>query len=170
MELKTMAQASLFKTGDFVVYPSHGVGQVKTTEKQQVSGFEVDLLVINFEHERLTIRVPLAKAQTSGLRSLSTQAEMKNALSILRQKGRMKKAMWPRRAQELENKINSGSPVQLAEVLRDLHRTTEQAEQSYSERQLYLSALTRLARELALVEKIDQEKALSKLETALKTK
>lgn len=165
-----MAQASLFKNGEYVVYPAHGVGQIQALEKQTVAGYEVDLLVISFEHERMTIRVPIAKAQTAGLRSLSTQNEMKSALSILRQKGKMKRAMWARRAQELEAKINSGAPESLAEVLRDLYRTDEQSEQSYSERQIYLSALNRLARELALVEKIDAEKALTRLEHALEKK
>lgn len=165
-----MAQTSLFKNGDYVVYPAHGVGQVQALERQKVAGFEVELLVISFEHERMTIRVPVAKAQTAGIRSLSTQNEMKSALTILKQKGKMKRAMWPRRAQELEAKINTGTPASLAEVLRDLYRNDEQTEQSYSERQIYLSALNRLARELALVEKIDSDKALVQLESALQKK
>ncbi|USO01366.1 MAG: CarD family transcriptional regulator [Alphaproteobacteria bacterium] len=165
-----MRQVSLFNSGEYVIYPAHGVGIVKDIEKQTVSGFDIELLVIDFDHERMTVRIPVAKAKTAGLRSLSTQKEMRDAIRVLNQKGRVKRTMWPRRAQEYEAKINTGSPTMLAEVLRDLYRHDDQNEQSYSERQMYLSALTRLAKEYALVENVESELAVKTLENRLQKK
>lgn len=165
-----MRQESLFHSGEHVIYPAHGVGIVKDIEKQSVSGFDIELLVINFDHERMTVRIPVAKAKTAGLRSLSTQKEMRDAVRVLNQKGRIKRTMWPRRAQEYEAKINTGSPQMLAEVLRDLYRQDDQNEQSYSERQMYLSALNRLAKEYALVENMGSDSAVKALESKLQKK
>ena len=153
-----------FKTGDFVVYPTHGVGKILGTETQEIAGTELDLLVINFEHERMTLRIPIAKAQNSGLRRLSSRKQMDVAITKLKGRARIRRTMWSRRAQEYEAKINSGDPVSIAEVVRDLRRSSAQADQSYSERQMYQAALDRLAREFAAIEKIDEDTAAIKLE------
>jgi CarD family transcriptional regulator len=153
-----------FKTGDFVVYPTHGVGKVLGTETEEIAGTELALLVINFEHDRMTLRIPVTKAQNSGLRRLSSRKQMDVALTKLKGRARVRRTMWSRRAQEYEAKINSGDPVSIAEVIRDLRRNSSQADQSYSERQMYQAALDRLAREFAAIEKIDEETATSRLE------
>ena len=159
-----MTKKSEFKTGEFVVYPTHGVGKVLGTEIKEIAGTELDLLVINFEHERMTLRIPVAKAQNSGLRRLSSRKQMDVALTKLKGRARVRRTMWSRRAQEYEAKINSGDPVSIAEVVRDLRRNATQTEQSYSERQVYQAALERLAREFAAIEKIDEETATNRLE------
>ena len=153
-----------FKKEDFVVYPTHGVGKILGTETQEIAGTELDLLVINFEHDRMTLRIPVSKAETSGLRRLSSKKQMDLALVKLEGRARVRRTMWSRRAQEYEAKINSGDPVSIAEVVRDLRRNSSQSEQSYSERQMYQAALDRLAREFAAIEKIDEETAISRLE------
>ena len=153
-----------YKAGDFVVYPTHGVGKIIGTEMQEVAGTHLDLLVIDFEQDRMTLRIPVAKAKTSGLRRLSTRKQMDTALLKLKGRARVRRTMWSRRAQEYEAKINSGDPVSIAEVVRDLRRNTNQSDQSYSERQMYQAALDRLAREFAAIEKIDEETATSRLE------
>ena len=159
-----MTKKTEFKKEDFVVYPTHGVGQILGTEIQEIAGTELDLLVINFEHDRMTLRIPVAKAETSGLRRLSSKKQMDLALVKLEGRARVRRTMWSRRAQEYEAKINSGDPVSIAEVVRDLRRNSSQSEQSYSERQMYQAALDRLAREFAAIEKIDEETAISRLE------
>jgi len=156
-----------FSAGDYVVYPAHGVGKVVEIEKQVIGGHELELFVISFERERMTLRVPVAKAKNSGLRKLSTKKVMDSALSTLKGRARVKRAMWSRRAQEYEQKINSGDPVSIAEVVRDLHRSASQPEQSYSERQIYEQALERLACEMAAVEQIEADAATQKLEKLL---
>lgn len=156
-----------FSVGDHVVYPKHGVGRVSGVEKQEVSGFALELYVVRFEKERMTLRVPINKAEISGMRKLSNQATLDKAFTTLQGKARVKRTMWSRRAQEYEAKINSGDLISIAEVVRDLHRGSDQPEQSYSERQIYESALSRLARELAAVEDIDEEAAIGKLEEVL---
>ena len=153
-----------FKTEDFVVYPTHGVGKILGTETQEIAGTQLDLLVINFEQDRMTLRIPVAKAETSGLRRLSSRKQMDLALVKLEGRARVRRTMWSRRAQEYEAKINSGDPVSIAEVVRDLRRNSNQSEQSYSERQMYQAALDRLAREYAAIENIDEETAISRLE------
>ena len=163
-----MAEKLMFNTGDFVVYPTHGVGKVLGIEKQEIAGHALKLFVISFEHERMTLRVPVNKAADSGLRKLSSKKVMEGALSTLKGRARVKRTMWSRRAQEYEAKINSGDPVSIAEVVRDLHRNSGQPDQSFSERQIYEAALDRLACELAAVEKIDKDKATAKLEKLLK--
>jgi CarD family transcriptional regulator len=157
-----------FTEGDFVVYPTHGVGRVVAIETQQIAGISLPLIVITFDKDRMTLRVPVAKAHNSGLRKLSSRKVMDTALATLKGRSRVKRTMWSRRAQEYEAKINSGDPVSIAEVVRDLHRGSDQPDQSYSERQIYQAALDRLARELAAVERIDEQAAAQRLEEMLK--
>ena len=165
---KAENENSDFKTGNWVVYPTHGVGKVMGVEDQEIAGTNLKLVVISFEKDRMTLRVPVDKAKDSGLRKLSSKDEMKGALKTLKGRSRVRRTMWSRRAQEYEAKINSGDPVSIAEVVRDLHRKEDQPDQSYSERQIYQAALDRLARELAAVEDIDEEAATEKLENLLK--
>lgn len=157
-----------FAAGDYVVYPTHGVGKILRIERQMIAGFELDLMVVEFERDKMTVRVPLSKVNSVGIRKLSTPQKMRTALDTLKGRARVKRAMWSRRAQEYEAKINSGDPVSIAEVVRDLHRNAGQPDQSYSERQIYESALDRLVRELAAVERIDEDSAGKKLEKILK--
>ena len=166
---KTPAKAKefAFEKGDFVVYPTHGVGRVIDIEAKEIAGYKLDLFVISFEQERMMLRVPVAKAKISGLRKLSSRKIMESALVTLKGRSRVSRAMWNRRAQEYEAKINSGDPVSIAEVVRDLHRNAGQPDQSYSERQIYEAALDRLARELAAVERIDKDLATQKLNSVL---
>ncbi len=163
-----MASQPRFRVHDYVVYPTHGVGQVTGIETQEISGVQLELFVINFEKDKMTLRVPTGKVRTVGMRRLSSPQKMKSALATLKGRARVKRTMWSRRAQEYEAKINSGDPISIAEVVRDLHRNEDQPDQSYSERQIYESALDRLARELAAVEKIDEESATQRLQTLLR--
>lgn len=156
-----------FAEGDYVVYPTHGVGQVVAIENQEVGGLKLQLFVITFDRDRMTLRVPVTKATKSGLRKLSSRSVMDTALSTLKGRAKVKRTMWSRRAQEYEAKINSGDPVSIAEVVRDLYRNANQPDQSYSERQIYEAALERLAAELAAVERIKTEDAAAKLEKLL---
>ena len=162
-----MAKAPTFKAGSFVVYPTHGVGKVIGVEKQEIAGHKLDLVIITFDRDRMTLRVPLDKAPTLGLRKLSSKKIMEDAMTTLKGRARVKRTMWSRRAQEYEAKINSGDPVFIAEVLRDLHRNVGQPDQSFSERQIYEAARDRLAAELAAIEKTDVDAATEKLETIL---
>ena len=155
---------NIFISGDFVVYPSHGVGKIMGTESREIDETKLELLIIRFEHDRMTLRVPLDKAKVSGLRTLSSKARMDEAITTLQGKAKVKKLMWSRRAQEYETKINSGSLVSLAEVVRDLYKKEDQGEQSYSERQMYQAALERLAGEFAAVQNVDKTDAATKLE------
>jgi len=163
-----MAKAPTYKAGDFVVYPTHGVGKVTGVEKLEIAGQKLDLVIITFERDRMTLRVPLNKAPTSGLRKLSSRKIMDDAMTTLKGRARIKRTMWSRRAQEYEAKINSGDPISIAEVVRDLHRNVGQPDQSFSERQIYEAARDRLASELAAVDKTDIEAATEKLEEVLK--
>ncbi len=158
-----MAKEVSFSTGDFVVYPTHGVGKVLSITKDTVAGQELELIAVRFDKDRMTLRVPMAKAKNSGLRKLSNKNIMDTALETLRSKSKVKRTMWSRRAQEYEAKINSGDPVSIAEVVRDLYRSQSQSDQSYSERQIYEQALDRLANELAALEKINTQEATVKL-------
>lgn len=162
-----MGKKAEFSAGDFVVYPTHGVGKIVGIEEQEISGHELQLFVIKFETEKMTLRVPIEKAKGAGLRRLSSRQQMELAVSTLRGRSRVNRAMWSRRAQEYAAKINSGDPISIAEVVRDLHRNAGQPDQSYSERQIYESALERLVRELAAVEKIDRNAATQRLEEVL---
>lgn len=157
-----------FKKGDFVVYPTHGVGKVMGIESQEISGHALQVIIILFDKDRMTLRVPVAKAKNSGLRKLSSKKVMESALQTLKGRSRVKRAMWSRRAQEYEAKINSGDPVSIAEVVRDLHRNADQPDQSYSERQIYQAALDRLVRELAAIEGMDEQAATERLHQVMK--
>jgi len=145
-----------FHPNEFVVYPSHGVGKIVTIDTQEVAGLELEMFVIAFEKDKMTLRVPTNKAVDVGMRSLSSPDVISHAMRTLKGKAKVKRAMWSRRAQEYEQKINSGDLIAIAEVVRDLHRTDEQREQSYSERQLYEAALERLTREVAAVSGSDE--------------
>jgi len=153
-----------FTAGTSVVYPAHGVGVIEGIETQNIGGMEVSLYAISFEKDRMRLKIPVIKAEAAGLRKLSSTDRMGDALKTLKGKARVRRTMWSRRAQEYEMKINSGDPVAIAEVLRDLKRSNDDSEQSYSERQIYQSALERLAREVAAVEKITEGKAIERLE------
>jgi len=156
-----------FKTGEFVVYPSHGVGQITAIEEQEVAGFKLELFVVSFAKDKMTLRVPTAKAASVGLRKLADGEIVGKALSTLTGRARVKRTMWSRRAQEYEAKINSGDLVAIAEVVRDLYRSEAQPEQSYSERQLYEAAIDRMTREISAVEEITETEALKKIEGQL---
>jgi len=156
-----------FKVGDFVVYPTHGVGRIQKIDEQEVAGIKLELFVIGFEKDKMILRVPTMKAKAVGMRKLSSPDVVATALNTLRGRARIKRTMWSRRAQEYEAKINSGDLVSIAEVVRDLHRATGQPEQSYSERQLYEAALARMAREVAAIERIDEPSAVKRVEGAL---
>lgn len=158
-----MSKDNSFSTGDFVVYPTHGVGKVLSITKDMVAGQELELIAVHFDKDRMTLRVPMAKAKNSGLRKLSNRNIMDAALETLKGKSKTKRTMWSRRAQEYEAKINSGDPISIAEVVRDLYRSQSQSDQSYSERQIYEQALDRLANELAALEKINTQDAATKL-------
>ena len=156
-----------FSAGDFVVYPKHGVGRVIEIQKTEIAGAALELYVLRFEKEKMTLRVPTHKVDQVGMRKLSSQATLADAMSTLKGKPKVKRTMWSRRAQEYEAKINSGDLVSIAEVVRDLHRAEDQPEQSYSERQIYEAAIGRLARELAALEGTDEDEAQEKIEGVL---
>jgi len=159
-----------FDEGDYVVYPAHGVGQIEGIETQTIGGMEISLYAISFKQDRMRLKIPVMKAESAGLRKLSSADRISDAIETLQGRSRVRRTMWSRRAQEYETKINSGDPVSIAEVLRDLKRSNDESEQSYSERQIYQSALERLAREVAAVEDTSQDAASDKLETILKPK
>ena len=160
---KNPQQRHGFRVKEFIVYPAHGVGQILDIEMQEVAGMSLELYVISFENEKMTLRVPTIKWESVGMRKLSDGVVAAKALKTLKGKARVKRTMWSRRAQEYEAKINSGDLVSVAEVVRDLYRSETQPEQSYSERQLYEAALERMAREIAAVEKIDDQGAVQKI-------
>ncbi len=161
---------SEFRPNEFVVYPAHGVGKIVTVERQEIAGMEMELFVIAFEKDKMTLRVPTAKAHSVGMRVLSSPDVVAKALETLKGRARVKRAMWSRRAQEYEQKINSGDLIAIAEVVRDLHRTDDQREQSYSERQLYEAALERLTREVAAVDGSEEMFAQQKIDEVLVTR
>ena len=164
---KVLTQRQGFKTNEFVVYPAHGVGQILAIEEQEIAGAKLELFVINFTKDKMTLRVPTAKVANVGMRKLSEPALVKRALETLKGRARIKRTMWSRRAQEYEAKINSGDIVAIAEVVRDLYRSESQPEQSYSERQLYEAALDRLSREIAVVQHITETEAVKEIESNL---
>ena len=149
-----------FKKDQFIVYPAHGVGRVIGIEQEVIAGFDIEVYVVSFEQEKMTLRVPTAKAAISGMRALSNENILKDSFTTLKGRARIKRTMWSRRAQEYEAKINSGDLILVAEVVRDLHRTDAQPDQSYSERQLYESAIDRMVREVAAIQKIDYSAAM----------
>jgi CarD family transcriptional regulator len=164
---KVLTQRQGFKTNEFVVYPAHGVGQILAIEDQEIAGAKLELFVINFMKDKMTLRVPTAKVANVGMRKLSEPALVKRALETLKGRARVKRTMWSRRAQEYEAKINSGDIVAIAEVVRDLYRSESQPEQSYSERQLYEAALDRLSREIAVVQHVTETEAVKEIEGQL---
>ena len=157
------SNAVLFDVGDYVVYPKHGVGRVIELQNDEIAGMQLELYVLRFEKEKMTLRVPTNKAESVGMRKLSSDKTLKQAMDTLTGKPKVKRTMWSRRAQEYEAKINSGDLVSIAEVTRDLFRPDDQPEQSYSERQIFEAASSRLARELAAMEKTDEPAALQKI-------
>jgi CarD family transcriptional regulator len=166
-ERKVVTQRQGFKANEFVVYPAHGVGQILAIEEQEIAGAKLELFVINFIKDKMTLRVPTAKVANVGMRKLSEPALVKKALETLKGRARVKRTMWSRRAQEYEAKINSGDIVAIAEVVRDLYRSESQPEQSYSERQLYEAALDRLSREIAVVQHSTETEAVKEIEAQL---
>ncbi len=157
------SNAAMFDVGDYVVYPKHGVGRVIELQDSEIAGMQLQLYVRRFEKEKMTLRVPFNKAEGVGMRKLSSDKTLKEAMHTLTGKPKVKRTMWSRRAQEYEAKINSGDLVSIAEVTRDLFRPDDQPEQSYSERQIFEAASSRLARELAAMEKTDEKAALQKI-------
>ena len=164
---KPVSQRHGFKANEFIVYPAHGVGRIIGIEEQEIAGMSLELFVINFEKEKLTLRVPTGKLTSVGMRKLADDAVVKKAMEILKGRARIKRTMWSRRAQEYVAKINSGDLISIAEVVRDLYRSEAQPEQSYSERQLYEDALDRMAREIAAVEKLDERGAVQRITEVL---
>src|SRR5829696_3061692 len=167
MTIKKTTQRQGFKTNEFIVYPAHGVGQIISIEEQEVAGAKLELFVINFIKDKMTLRVPTAKIVSVGMRKLAEGPMVKRALETLKGRARIKRTMWSRRAQEYEAKINSGDIVAIAEVVRDLFRSDTQPEQSYSERQLYEAALDRLSREISAVQRCTETEAVKEIEAAL---
>jgi len=167
MTSKKTTQRQGFKIGEFIVYPAHGVGQIVSIDEQEIAGAKLELFVINFVKDKMTLRVPTAKIVSVGMRKLAEAPLVKRALETLKGRARIKRTMWSRRAQEYEAKINSGDIVSIAEVVRDLFRSESQPEQSYSERQLYEAALDRLSREIAAVQRNTETEAVKEIEAAL---
>ncbi len=167
MNAKKTTQRQGFKTTEFIVYPAHGVGQIVSIEEQEVAGARLELFVINFVKDKMTLRVPTSKIASVGMRKLAETPMVKRALETLKGRARVKRTMWSRRAQEYEAKINSGDIVAIAEVVRDLFRSESQPEQSYSERQLYEAAIDRLAREVSAVHRITETEAIKEIEGML---
>ncbi|MDQ8698542.1 CarD family transcriptional regulator [Hyphomicrobium sp. LHD-15] len=164
---KSVSQRHGFKTNEFIVYPAHGVGRIVGIEEQEIAGMSLELFVITFDKEKLTLRVPTGKLESVGMRKLADDAIVKKAMETLKGRARVKRTMWSRRAQEYVAKINSGDLISIAEVVRDLYRSEAQPEQSYSERQLYEDALDRMAREIAAVEKLDERGAVQRITDVL---
>ncbi len=164
---KKIEKRNEFRANDYVVYPAHGVGKIVSIEQQEVAGMTLELFVISFEKDKMTLRVPTAKATSTGMRVLSSPDIVGKAIETLKGRARVKRAMWSRRAQEYEQKINSGDLIMIAEVVRDLHRAEDQPEQSYSERQLYEAAFERLTREVAAVQSIDESSAAESVSETL---
>jgi len=167
VQKKSAARKLKFRPNEFVVYPAHGVGKIVDVEEQEIAGTKLELYVIDFEKEKMRLRVPTGKCEAVGMRKLTDKAELDEALNVLRGRARVKRTMWSRRAQEYEAKINSGDIIALAEVVRDLYRSDRQPEQSYSERQLFEAALDRFAREVAAVKKLNEPAAVSEIEEVL---
>jgi CarD family transcriptional regulator, regulator of rRNA transcription len=166
---KKPVQRQGFRTKEFIVYPTHGVGQIVDIEEQEIAGTKLEMFVIAFEQDKMTLRVPINKVKSVGMRKLSTTELIDKSLNTLKGRARIKRTMWSRRAQEYEAKINSGDLIAIAEVVRDLHRMDTQPEQSYSERQLYEAALDRMAREVGAVRKISEAESIPLIEEILTT-
>ena len=152
-----------FKVGELVVYPAHGVGKISNVEEQEIAGVKLELYIVDFEKEKLRLKVPTNRAEQKGMRHLADRSMVEQAMKVIRGRARIKRTMWSRRAQEYDAKINSGDLISVAEVVRDLYRSDRQPEQSYSERQLFEQALGRFARELAAVRKVDEDQCIREL-------
>ena len=152
-----------FRIDDLVVYPAHGVGKISAIEEQEIAGAKLELYIVDFEREKLRLKVPTNRAEQKGMRRLADRSVIEHAMKVIRGRARIKRTMWSRRAQEYDAKINSGDLIAVAEVVRDLYRSDRQPEQSYSERQLFEQALFRMARELAAVRKIDDDQSVKEL-------
>ncbi len=157
----------IFKIGELVVYPAHGVGKITNVEEQEIAGVKLELYIVDFEKEKLRLKVPTNRAEQKGMRHLADRSLIEQAMKVIRGRARIKRTMWSRRAQEYDAKINSGDLISVAEVVRDLYRSDRQPEQSYSERQLFEQALARFARELAAVRKVDEDQCIRELEEYL---
>lgn len=164
---KKPSQRQGFKTNEYIVYPAHGVGQIVAIEEQEVAGHKLELFVIDFDKDKMRLKVPVAKASSIGMRKLAETDFVERSLKVVQGRARVKRTMWSRRAQEYDAKINSGDLIYIAEVVRDLYRADNQPEQSYSERQLYEAALDRMAREIAAVNKLSETEAVRLIETNL---
>jgi CarD family transcriptional regulator len=156
-----------FKVGELVVYPAHGVGKISNIEEQEIAGIKLELYIVDFEKEKLRLKVPTNRAEQKGMRHLADRSMIEQAMKVIRGRARIKRTMWSRRAQEYDAKINSGDMIAVSEVIRDLYRSDRQPEQSYSERQLFEQALARFARELAAVRKVDEDQCIKELEDYL---
>ncbi|MDD9911366.1 MAG: CarD family transcriptional regulator [Ahrensia sp.] len=167
MAAKKTIQRQGFKTGEYIVYPAHGVGQIVDVEQQEVAGFALEMFVIEFAKDKMKLRVPVPKIESVGMRKLADDETAQRSLKTVQGRARIKRTMWSRRAQEYDAKINSGDLIQIAEVVRDLFRSDTQPEQSYSERQLYEAALERMARELAVIKKVSETEAVNLIEANL---
>jgi CarD family transcriptional regulator len=167
MTSKKAVQRHGFRTGESIVYPAHGVGRIIDIEEQEIAGMKLELFVITFEKDKMTLRVPVAKATAVGMRKLADEATVSRAYDTVRGRARVKRTMWSRRAQEYEAKINSGDLIAISEVVRDLYRSQSQPEPSYSERQLYEQAIDRMSREVAVVEKVSEAETVTKIEKTI---
>ena len=167
MVAKKSVQRLGFKTGEYIVYPAHGVGMITSIDEQEVAGLKLELFVISFEQDKLTLRVPTAKIKSVGMRKLAEEPVVKKALETVTGRARVKRTMWSRRAQEYEAKINSGDLIAISEVVRDLYRSEDQPEQSYSERQLFEQAMDRMSREIGAVNKLTLTEAVQLIEKQL---
>jgi CarD family transcriptional regulator len=167
IQQKKSATRNGFKTGESIVYPAHGVGQIVAIEEQEVAGHKLELFVIDFQKDKMRLKVPVAKATAIGMRKLAETDFVDRALKVVQGRARIKRTMWSRRAQEYDAKINSGDLISISEVVRDLFRAENQPEQSYSERQLYEAALDRMAREIAAVNKMSETEAVRLIEANL---
>ncbi len=162
-----VAAKKVFKVGELVVYPAHGVGKITNVEEQEIAGTKLELYIVDFEKEKLRLKVPTNRAEQKGMRHLADRTLIEQAMKVIRGRARIKRTMWSRRAQEYDAKINSGDVIAVSEVIRDLYRSDRQPEQSYSERQLFEQALGRFARELAAVRKVDEDQCIRELEEFL---
>ena len=167
MAAKKSVQRAGFRTGEFIVYPAHGVGQITSIEEQEVAGLTLELFVISFEQDKLTLRVPVAKVKSVGMRKLAEEGHVARALEVVTGRARVKRTMWSRRAQEYEAKINSGDLISISEVVRDLYRSEDQPEQSYSERQLFEQAMERMSHEISSVNKVTLTEAVKLIQKNL---
>ncbi|MEO6608927.1 MAG: CarD family transcriptional regulator [Aestuariivirga sp.] len=167
MPATPVAKKIIFKIGELVVYPAHGVGKITNVEEQEIAGAKLELYIVDFEKEKLRLKVPTNRAEQKGMRHLADRGLIEQAMKVIRGRARIKRTMWSRRAQEYDAKINSGDLISVAEVVRDLYRSDRQPEQSYSERQLFEQALARFARELAAVRKVDEDQCIRELEEYL---